>query len=275
MSDLFFFLGAKDPEMDRIEEILIEHNMAYKYAMINNIRVHPGNAYNFYVKPCEINEYTIFIECFPYQLQGEESNYQRIDHHRVCDEGYYMKADQFWDASSIGQLYKMLNIQSDILYDDMILAAMDHCLPQALSGNLPGIKINDVLQRRILEISKTASMNVKQVEEKINLYKDIIALAPIKNINGFEIHDLTDTHLGYGYSADLLSAQTAASLIGVPILLKHGDAPLREKITLSGINTPENVIIVEEYLKKEDFKYIYSVPTRGYCGGYFWLISGL
>ena len=60
MSDLFFFLGAKDPEMDRIEEILIEHNMAYKYAMINNIRVHPGNAYNFYVKPCEINEYTIF-----------------------------------------------------------------------------------------------------------------------------------------------------------------------------------------------------------------------
>lgn len=269
MNDLFFFLGAKDPEMDRIEEILSEHNFAFKYATINENRVHPGNAYEFYATKDEFNKNTVFVECFPSQLKGQESNYQRIDHHRSCDDGFYMPPERFWDASSIGQLYKLISMNDDNLYNDMILAAMDHCLPEALSGKLIGISVSDVLKRRIFEISKTSKISIEDVSLKIDTYKNIIAMSPIKNIGGVELHDLSKLHLGYGYNLELLAAQTAASLIGVSVLLRHGDSPIREKMTLSGVNSVDNVIIVKEHLENENFKYIYAVPARGYCGGYF------
>ena len=45
MNDLFFILGAPDPEMQAIEDLCKKYNVAYGYAMREGKRVHPGNAY--------------------------------------------------------------------------------------------------------------------------------------------------------------------------------------------------------------------------------------
>lgn len=266
---MVFYLGAKDPEMDRIEEILTQKEIEFKYATVKDMRVHPGNAYVFDGNETEFNKNAVFIECFPLILKGQEQKFHRIDHHRPCDEGFHMSPSSFWEASSIGQLYKTLSINNGALYNDLILAAMDHCLPEALNGLLPGIHTKDVLNRRIFEISKANNLTIEEIHQKIQNYKTTILSLPIKRINGVELYDLRKVHLGYGYNSELLSAQTAASILGVSILLKHGDIPGKEKVTLSGVNSSDNVISIQEYLKSQGLQNIYAVPLRGYCGGYF------
>lgn len=99
-----FILGASDPEMKRIEDILNENNLEYYYAGFetksgNFLRVYAGNAYNFdylikwnYKKKfttSNLRDY-IFIECCPAHIEKTIlSAYSKIiDHHKSGDPGF-------------------------------------------------------------------------------------------------------------------------------------------------------------------------------------------
>ena len=273
-----FILGVNDPEMQEIEKILQEQGESYQYAMSGGRRVHPGNAYKADEPSYVGNEHEIvFVEC---GMEGglEEENealprqfgIHHIDHHRPGDHGYGLPASDFWQASSLGQLCKMLDVVPS--QDQLVLAAMDHCPAAAIRGECPGVSAQEVLERKIQEIAKATNHSAGDVRRKISLYSDLIEKSPFLSISmdGGMLVDMREYYLGEGYSVELLAAQTAALAGGHTVLLKHRDAPGKpEKWLISGHASPD---VIEAFIKhwapSKGLVGIYGVPNRGYAGGY-------
>jgi hypothetical protein len=105
LNEFIFVLGAQDPEMDMIEErIIVPLALNSEYATINSTRVDPSNAYQVENKIDESSDKKIvLIEC-----GGEHLSGIKIDHHRPGDPGYGVKAEDFFNASSLGQMVKFV-----------------------------------------------------------------------------------------------------------------------------------------------------------------------
>lgn len=64
ISERCWILGAEDPEMTRIEKILVECGEWVEYAMADGQRVHPGNAYRSHCPALEEWHGLIYlVEC--------------------------------------------------------------------------------------------------------------------------------------------------------------------------------------------------------------------
>jgi len=101
-----WLLGAADPEMEKIEELLRECGEQYMYARDEHgERVHPGNAYRAAVPDTDIN-YVYCVECAVPVPDCARSVI--IDHHRPGDPGYGRPPSEFLSASSIGQVIARL-----------------------------------------------------------------------------------------------------------------------------------------------------------------------
>lgn len=264
MSQLFI-LGASDPEMTEIENILSQNGLEHRPATVDGKRCHPGNAYKADAIEVPENVDLVLIECEPVGAQ----NFVRIDHHRPGDPGYGLTASEFWEASSLGQLYSFLGL-SNPSQDDLILAAMDHCPAAAIRGECPGVSAQEVLNRKILEIAQGTNHDAWEVREKVSLYSSMIESAPEISIGGQSLRDLRSDYLGEGYSVNLLAAQTAALAGSYTVLLKHRDAVGKpEKWSISGHATPELIeAFKDEWAPAQGLTGIYGVPNRGYAGGY-------
>jgi hypothetical protein len=266
-------LGASDPEMDRIEHMLKENRIEYRYATKCGVRVTPSNAYLADNTGIPLGYYVAFVEC---SVVGYEPD-KRIDHHRPGDYGYEMGPDRYLEASSLGQMCALLHMP--FLEHDKILAAMDHCFNAAMKGECPGASISAVLDRKVKEISKTTEIRPEIIRKMINEWRgEISCRAAWYRMSGeygyFEFEGivviwLTDKDLGVGYSAEYLTAQVGGVQSGLPILLKVRDTPdglLR--VHLCGNASPELVRHFMETEREGDFlEKIYGSPDRGYAGG--------
>lgn len=265
-----FILGVDDTEMREIEKVLQKQGKEYQYAMSGGRRVHPGNAYK--ADPIDIDGEAVLVECEPSGIR----DFIRIDHHRPGDPGYGLPASEFWQASSLGQLWEMLGMHPSkwelSIHNAMILAAMDHCPAHAIRGECPGVSAQEVLDRKIQEVAKGTNHDVWEVREKVSLYSELIDQSPFLSVSmeGGMLIDLRSEYLGEGYSVELLAAQVAALAGGHAVLLRHRDAAGKpEKWSISGHASPE---VVEGFMKfwapAQGLTGIYGVPTRGYAGGY-------
>lgn len=101
-------LGAPDPEMQRIEDLLAEAGERIAYALAaDGQRVHPGNAYRAVALSAPVPDgATVYaVECGgPAVPAGAVA----IDHHRPGDPGYGRPPAEFLAASSIGQVIDAL-----------------------------------------------------------------------------------------------------------------------------------------------------------------------
>lgn len=102
-------LGASDPEMEAIENLLRGAGVAVVYATVDGVRVHPGNAYSPECTwhdpsddPYEWDE-IVTVECCPTTRVST-----RIDHHREGDPGFGRPPSEFLTASSLGQVISWL-----------------------------------------------------------------------------------------------------------------------------------------------------------------------
>lgn len=120
--EIIFILGASDPEMESIQELLDGANVNYIYAMKDGKRVHPGNAYSadipadddyedivvrggvMYLVECEINDPRLGLHGNP----DTPAIVFTIDHHRPGDPGFGKGPEDFLSASSIGQVFTIL-----------------------------------------------------------------------------------------------------------------------------------------------------------------------
>jgi hypothetical protein len=116
-----WILGASDPEMVAIEQLLLDACETVRYAYCVNegekVRVHPGNMYRadgamMADEPQQLlaaGWEIITIECdIPSQ-----SVTRRIDHHREGDAGFGLPPADYFSGSSIGQVYALLSEDVD------------------------------------------------------------------------------------------------------------------------------------------------------------------
>lgn len=107
MNNLLFVLGASDPEMTTIEQLLVECGVSFAYAQKDESRVHPGNMYSadtVHIPPGV--ERVVMVECdAPLDADVEVI---RCDHHRPGDPGFGLPPERFLEASSIGQAISIL-----------------------------------------------------------------------------------------------------------------------------------------------------------------------
>lgn len=269
MEQYYFILGAADPEMVKIEKTLRESNQVFAIATTNGARVNAGNAYN--ADPVNIPEgyIPVIIEAEPANI-GEWNEFVRIDHHRHGDYGYDLGYERYFEASSLGQLYKLLNLKPTA--DVLTLAAMDHCFADALIGKCANVDGKEVLNLKIENICAGTGLSIADVESKINFWlQKMKNTNGVKIINGIEVVNLTEHNMGTGYSSELLCSQVAAILSGKAVLLKHQDSeysPL--KVTINGNNSPDTIkYFKDEFCRLNYFQNIYGVESRRYAGGYF------
>jgi len=100
MENRMWILGASDPEMAAIEELLTEAGEAFQYATCDGCRVTTGNAY----RADWVQNGTHYVECDG--PSNAASHY--FDHHRPGDYGYGQPPRNFFGASSIGQVWYYL-----------------------------------------------------------------------------------------------------------------------------------------------------------------------
>lgn len=96
-----WILGASDPEMEMIEELLRACGEEVIHALDDRgERVHPGNAYRCPTPEVPDGATVYAVECIDTLPEG----WVRIDHHRPGDPGYGRSPEEFLPASSIGQV---------------------------------------------------------------------------------------------------------------------------------------------------------------------------
>lgn len=259
-----YVLGATDPEMNRIEEILRAAGCLIIHAKKDAKRVHAGNAYeanNF----CEIpeNSGVIFIECC---LTGVVPQ-KIIDHHRPGDPGYHKGPTEYWEASSLGQLQDHLGVEP--APEDYVLAAMDHCFNAAMKGECPGVSPEKVLKRKLDEVAMATGRPIGDVKATISRFQENLARFQWYLIGGQRCIDIEES-TGVGYTIEYLAAQVAATLSETAIILHlYNEEGGRERLHLCGDVSPATARhFMGNWAPGHGLTDIYGNPERGYAGGY-------
>lgn len=257
-----FVLGAQDPEMDRIEEVLQERGYNIQHATVNGQRVHPWEAY----KIAPVDGYAvIYVECAP----GDTDEYISIDHHNKGHLGYGLPPNRYWEASSIGQLYRLLEITA-IPHEDLVLAAMDHCPAAAIAGQCPSVSAQEVLDRKIDELSKWLKQPIDLIRIRILECETLIKDLPTIVLAEQQVKDGRAVVYGAASDLNLRCASIAALHMGVAILFRQ-KYDGREEWSLQGHCTPECIIEFKNVWGPAQGlspSSIYGVPSRGYAGGH-------
>lgn len=273
MKRWFFVLGSADPEMAAIEYILRKHGYPFGYAVVADRsrprRVRPFEAYRAeaVMIPDEIDmpddPVRVFVEC---RIEGMEG--QVVDHHRPGDPGFGAPPEKAFEASSLGQVIKILGLPEDIqvkvqgmMWPARVVAASDHCLTHAYQGQVPGVSPFDVVLYRNHIRAKFLRMSPGEYGEMVERAKRAIFQAPEIMLG---IKDLRQLYRSQG---PVQEAQEAAARMGVAILyeLPKGD---RIQVGLIGA-TPEQVRYFKEvFAPEEGLQDVYGDPARGFAGGF-------
>lgn len=264
-----FLCGASDPEMRRSKEILLSRGETWIQAKKDGNPVHPGNAHTGNNRD-EIPEgaEVFSIEC---SVEGITPR-KAFDHHNPGDAGYALGSEQFWEASSLGQLCQFLGItEAEVPQEDRVLAAMDHCYGAAMQGRCPGVTAQEVWNMDAIETAQSTGVGVKRVREEIEKYREIILTRtdnPIR-IGDTEVIIIPDP-VGMVYSLNYLAAKAAAALCAVPILVGlKNDKDSPKKIHLFGDVKPETISeFMSTWAPERGLTGIYGCPDRGYAGGF-------
>lgn len=145
LRELPWILGASDPEMARIEEVLLEEGIAYYAATARGaVRVTPRDAY---ASEIVVEFACVLVECGGPSL--DEHCAYRIDHHREGDRGFGRPPAEYMDGSSLGQVLAVLGREPT--EEDRLVAAADHCLAAAYAGHCPGVDPDSLHAHRCAE----------------------------------------------------------------------------------------------------------------------------
>ncbi len=279
-----FILGAADPEMNRIEEVLAA-NKPFAYATVDGKRCHGGNAYKadshsqivlpVALSPDELE--FVFVEC---AIVGRSRDVM-IDHHREGDPGFGKGAEDYLLASSLGQLLALLSL--DATPEDLLIAASDHCPGPAYRGECLGVQPDDLLAFRarnaatfrakeagaIFETDPALAVEIMAQRIKNEIVLAAYALAgartiPLGRWNVPDLRNGTPQRPGQ----PVASLPEAALRTGEGYIASVKDRDGRTKVVLGGDNEPETVQAFLAWAKVEGLVDPYGVPARGFAGAY-------
>lgn len=166
---LLFVCGNMDQEMYSIRQAIGNLGIKYTQALHQQRNVKPSTTYSadsidmphFVPKA----KHVIMIECDgPVVELFRSKNVIRIGHHRPGDIGWGKPPEQYWQASSIGAVWKMLKLNATEY--DLITAACDHCLYEAY-GELCGFCSEKILKSRAKLLSRLLRTTPAVVEARV------------------------------------------------------------------------------------------------------------
>lgn len=265
MTHPYYILGADDPEMRAIEDVLSAAGVSYEYATHDGLRVNPRTAYQ--ADQCDPK--AVYVECAP--EGGIPEGAGQIDHHAPGHPGGSMGPDQSWQASSLGQVMDRLGVPPT--RGQIITAAMDHCPAHAFRGECPGVTPDDALEWKVHHIAASTTGG-DEAEVWSTLWDAAARLAMSPVTQEFHGHHLPERVVMVegvapaGYSLELLASQTAMLRMGIPALMRHADPDGTPKIILTGACSPR---LVEEWMeaaRAAGATSVYGVPARGFAGCY-------
>lgn len=143
-----FVLGGSDTEMKHIEFAIIDAGHEVVKAELDGIRVTRGQAYRADYPSPKIGD--VWVECQHVDYTKTEMyslGITIVDHHYEGDPGFGKSPKEYWEASSIGQVYNLLGLESD--YESRMIAAGDHCLYAAYHNMCPDIDKDDFKSYRM------------------------------------------------------------------------------------------------------------------------------
>ncbi len=238
-------------------------------------KVHAGNAYQatWHLLDDEVNQESQATEAIIFECSkvaaGELAIVLNADHHNPGDAGYWLGADQFWNASSLGQLMNYLGMEPS--EEQLYIAASDHCPADAYQGKCPGI---DPVKFKAMRISQKVEFFKKDPR---NAYKaspealeSITEIAKQKLLSSQEVDwvcDLRDQWL-------IDELPEAALMLGMAYITQIPDTDRDRnptgnlKIILWGHTNPETVVKFMKWANTLPNKVgdAYGNPTRGFAG---------
>lgn len=268
-NSIVVILGAGDPEMAAIADACDKLGIrTLQAATADGVACRPGNAYTadgFVEGGIQTDDYVISVECV---VVGLTPNFC-ADHHNPGDRGYGRPPEEFWSASSIGQVFNHLlegGIPLDYLEDAfgperMLIAASDHCPSHAFLGRCPGI---DVTALKAMRARNSASFNKMSEAEWLSVVDSAIEQLrqlPVAVAGGGEYRVST---------VDIPLLNHAQLIAGIPVqYVMAGNArDPRCKVGLLG-GEPEMIAAwMAEKRESGELVGVYGDPVRGYAGGY-------
>lgn len=299
--------GPADPEQVAAEELCRANGVPFTYAAKDGKRCHPGNAYqgNATIGGTDYQGQPptwVLFECDVPTPAGVQVI--RCDHHREGDPGYGRPASEYWEASSLGQLFQMLHGtlkqfkkpqgRGLVEWRDELLmvAAADHCLNAAYRGQCPGVDPDALMQwraesraafqkRSVAEVLADVEAARKKLRDAIadqvarsgyGQPSEYIGNGQIRWDNGSGYMEVSDCDF-MGIIADLRGEHIhelpeASAREGIPFLASMQDRDGRKKVSIMGAGER----LVRKFL---DGKLVsgladyYGDPARGFAGGYF------
>lgn len=269
-----FVLGAMDPEMREIEEVVnaylddrIERGESggVLYAAKDGASVAPSTAYkaNGLVRkdgqPAEMPggvTRVVTVECGVQGLKAHVS----VDHHNPGDVGFGFGPEKFWEGSSLGQICELLEVEPTI--EQRIAAAADHCLNHAYQGKCPGIDPSALRAWRVKSRSAYQGVEPEVVEKAVAEAIETIKGLPKVEIGGREVAN--SVAMG-----SFPEAPEACAITGIPLMYSLPDkATGRTKVGLLGADADTIRVWMDEIGTKIPVEDIYGSPERGYAGAY-------
>lgn len=297
LGNVVFVLGAADPEMQYIQKGLfevykqngLEPNVAVACTLVGDElkRIMPSTAYkathavSLYTDTvleitdnqygyCGLdNKEVVFVECLIPHV-GVCSNYV-VDHHNSGDAGFDGKPEEYWESSSIGQVYRLLQSRGgnpallDAAFTSMryVVAASDHCPTHAFKGLCPGVDRYTLLQFRAATNAEFLGISTATWLERLAIAQDKLAKLPV-----------VETPYGkYAVATENIDFLNHASMVdGIAVEYRMFPNPTivqkdaRIKVGLLGAE-PE---LIRYWMETAIDVYddVYGSPERGYYGAY-------
>lgn len=262
LDSVVFVLGARDPEMGRIEHVLHNIGAGFIHAKINGVRCHAGNAYK--ADPVHTDKMLVWVECGTAEMVCP---FISIDHHNDGDFGFNMGPENYWEGSSIGQLYRLLMangshpafLDSVFGADKYLIAASDHCPAAAYKGLCAGIEPDELASYRAVRNAEFLKMSVEEYIDGLNNSIELAKALPVKELGG-EVYSVANEPIDY------LNEVSLRLGIAVEYVMPGSQRDPRTKVGLLG-GSPSLTAAWMEH-KKDSLVGIYGSPARGYAGGY-------
>jgi len=265
-------LGAGDPEMEAIEKLLRDRGERVAYATLRRrpgTRVHPAAAYgdDAVVEPRATRDAgeVVLVECAPELSVLGQVRVSVVDHHRPGDPGFGRVPAEYWRASSIGQVWRILHGSEPPPSELRYVAAADHCLRAAYAGECPGVDPDKLARWRAVSRAAFQRRTVDEIEADVSAAMQALREAP-------EIEIWLDDQGPPVVLADMRGEEVVRELPEAAARLGAGytSGPLaspdgRLKFTCAG--TPLQCHAWLQWTG-ETLEDLYGDPMRGFVGGY-------
>ena len=273
MANTLVIFGGADAESAEARNIALQAGLATGTATLEGKPVHSGNAYkadSFVVDAgsAEGLSRVIIFECSP-AVAGSLEVVARCDHHNPGDPGYGKGANEFFQASSLGQLMAFLGIEPT--ERQLLVAAADHCPADAYAGRCPGIDPERFAAFRVEEKVAFYAADPRNAHKASPEGLGAVIKAAAEKLQAAPLVDGVRDLREAGHVDEL---PEAALLLGEAYMAKIAETGAdrqptgNDKIVLGGHTTPEAVNAFMAWANSLPNKVgdAYGNPTRGFAG---------